>query len=277
MIKRGIDISEHQGNIDEKLIKESDFCMIRTGYGSENKSKQTDKYYIENVAKCLANNVPYGFYHFSYAKNLNMALNEADFFLELVDKVSNTNHRPLYPLAYDVEAEQLNNMSKEELTEAIVQVGDKIEKAGYYFVIYAYRSYFLNKLELSKLERFDKWVADWTNISDEKLQAKIKHGIRQYTVDRNLNLDRDYAYKDYPTIITNMYHKGTQTEENEKIKVGDKVKVLKAVQYDNGKPFKTYYNVYDVLEIYPKGSDRIVIGIGDIVTAAVKAENLEVI
>lgn len=51
---------------------------------------------------------------------------------------------------------------------------------------------------------------------------------------------------------------------------GDKVKVKKAVTYD-GKSFKTYYNVYDVIDV--KG-DRIVIGIGKTVTAAVKAANL---
>ena len=54
------------------------------------------------------------------------------------------------------------------------------------------------------------------------------------------------------------------------ISVGDKVKVLKAVTYE-GKAFKTYYSKYDVIEV--KG-DRVVIGIGKTVTAAVKASNL---
>ena len=54
------------------------------------------------------------------------------------------------------------------------------------------------------------------------------------------------------------------------IKVGDKVKVTNAVTYD-GKKFKTYKDEYDVIEV--KG-DRVVIGIGKTVTAAVKASNL---
>ena len=54
------------------------------------------------------------------------------------------------------------------------------------------------------------------------------------------------------------------------ISVGDKVKVLNAVTYD-GTKFKTYYAKYDVLEV--KG-DRVVIGIGKTVVAAVKASNL---
>ena len=51
---------------------------------------------------------------------------------------------------------------------------------------------------------------------------------------------------------------------------GDKVKVKNAVTYD-GKSFKVYYDTYDVIAV---NGDRIVIGIGKTVTAAVNAKNL---
>ena len=51
---------------------------------------------------------------------------------------------------------------------------------------------------------------------------------------------------------------------------GDKAKVLNAVTYD-GRSFKTYYDVYDVIEV---SGDRVVIGVVSTVTAAVKAANL---
>jgi hypothetical protein len=54
------------------------------------------------------------------------------------------------------------------------------------------------------------------------------------------------------------------------IKPGDKVKVLKAVTY-LGASFKTYYDKYDVFEVK---SDRVVIGIGTTVVAAVHKDNL---
>ena len=56
----------------------------------------------------------------------------------------------------------------------------------------------------------------------------------------------------------------------ETIKVGDKVEVLKNIQY-NGKPFRSYYNVYNVIEV--KG-DRVVIGIDKIVTCAININNI---
>lgn len=55
------------------------------------------------------------------------------------------------------------------------------------------------------------------------------------------------------------------------IQKGDKVKVLKAQTY-NGGTFKTYYDEYDVIQV---NGDRVVIGIGKTVTAAVKASNLQ--
>ena len=57
---------------------------------------------------------------------------------------------------------------------------------------------------------------------------------------------------------------------SDKISVGDKVKVTNNITY-TGKSFKTYYKEYDVIEV--KG-DRVVIGIGKTVTAAVNVKNL---
>ena len=54
------------------------------------------------------------------------------------------------------------------------------------------------------------------------------------------------------------------------VKKGDRVKVLNAVTYD-GKPFRTYYDTYDVIQV---SGARVVIGVGATVTAAVNAANL---
>lgn len=54
------------------------------------------------------------------------------------------------------------------------------------------------------------------------------------------------------------------------LKRGDRVKVLNAVTY-GGKPFRTYYDTYDVIQV---SGARVVIGVGATVTAAVNAANL---
>lgn len=69
------------------------------------------------------------------------------------------------------------------------------------------------------------------------------------------------------------YTSKSGTVQQPTIKVGGKVKVLKAETYTGG-TFKTYYDTYDVLQV---NGDRIVIGIGKTVTAAVKASNLQAV
>ena len=61
------------------------------------------------------------------------------------------------------------------------------------------------------------------------------------------------------------------SQANAEIAVGDKVRVVRAIQY-NGAPFKAWYDRYDVIQI---SGDRGVIGIGKIVTAAVNIRDLE--
>lgn len=57
------------------------------------------------------------------------------------------------------------------------------------------------------------------------------------------------------------------------IKAGDKVKVLNAVTY-TGQKFKTYYDEYDVIQV---NGDRVVIGIGKTVTAAINIKNIQLV
>lgn len=62
------------------------------------------------------------------------------------------------------------------------------------------------------------------------------------------------------------------TTVNKTITKGDKVKVTKAINYDNGKSFTLYYDTYDVIEV--KGN-RAVIGIGNNVTSAIDIKYLK--
>lgn len=55
------------------------------------------------------------------------------------------------------------------------------------------------------------------------------------------------------------------------IEEGDKVEVLKAEQYD-GEPFDVWHKYYDVIE---RSGDRVVIGVGDIITCAINVKNIK--
>lgn len=274
----GIDLSEHNGNNTDEIIANTGFVMIRTGYGSKNRTKQEDKQVYNNVKKCIKYGKPFGYYHYSYATTKKLAEDEADFCLSIVDKVSNQGNRPLYPIAYDIEDKKLDKLTIAQRTALCIAFCDKIEKAGYYAVIYASRKYFRQKLDLKRLERFDKWVADWTKTTDETLQKSVPCGMRQYTVDRSKNIDKNIAFKDYPTIIKKMYDsRGQITNTPKELKVGSVVRVLKPIIYGTKKKFIQYYDCYEVLQIGKIFKNRIVIGRGKTVTAAIDRKNLEVI
>lgn len=274
----GIDLSEHNGNNTDEIIANTGFVMIRTGYGSKNRTKQEDKQVYNNVKKCIKYGKPFGYYHYSYATTKKLAEDEADFCLSIVDKVSNQGNRPLYPIAYDIEDKKLDKLTIAQRTDLCIAFCDKIEKAGYYAVIYASRNYFRQKLDLKRLERFDKWVADWTKTTDETLQKSVPCGMRQYTVDRSKNIDKNIAFKDYPTIIKKMYDSRVQkTNTPKELKVGSVVRVLKPIIYGTKKKFIQYYDCYEVLQIGKTFKNRIVIGRGKTVTAAIDRKNLEVI
>ena len=108
--------------------------------------------------------------------------------------------------------------------------------------------------------------------SDEPLTPSIKSG----TITRVL------ADKPHPYLINDgtgwvdddciVSTDTSSTESDDKsISKGDKVKVLKNEQYSGG-TFATYYDEYDVIQVE---GDRIVIGKGSTITAAVALKNLE--
>ena len=96
--------------------------------------------------------------------------------------------------------------------------------------------------------------------------GKIEAGAHPYNTAESL------GWVDEASVSTYVEPKPAPvTPSLPQLKVGDKVKVLKAVTY-TGKKFVRWYSKYDVIEVR---GDRIVIGIGRTVTAAVKRENLQ--
>ena len=71
---RGIDVSAHQGNINWDAVKASgiEFAIIRISYGQNS----VDSKAIRNIEECIRVGMPFGVYVYSYALNVNNAMNE---------------------------------------------------------------------------------------------------------------------------------------------------------------------------------------------------------
>lgn len=83
-----------------------------------------------------------------------------------------------------------------------------------------------------------------------------------------MNIINSYNLTQYDT--WDGENQGPANKETHGYKVGDKVRVIDNITY-NGVRFATYYDEYDVIQV---NGDRVVIGIGNTVTAAVNAVNI---
>lgn len=188
---KGIDISEFNGDVDIAGLRgKVDFIIIRCGYGS-NYTSQDDAQYYNNVRKCEAAGIPYGVYLYSYARNTDMARSEAQHTLRLLQ-----GKKPLYGVWYDVEDVSLP--AGEQLVDDCIAYCTEMEKAGCYCGIYSSLSWWDSRLDSPRLDRFDKWVAQWNDTLDYQ-----GAGMWQYAdngVINNRRFDLDMAFKDYPAI-----------------------------------------------------------------------------
>lgn len=226
----GIDISEFNGPVDIAALKgKADFVIIRCGFGSDYES-QDDTQYRANVRKCQEAGVPFGVYLYSYARNTQMALSEAQHTLRLVRGL-----RPLYGVWYDVEDSTLP--AGEALIDNCLAYCRAVRQAGYYCGIYSSASWMINRLDSPRLREIDRWVAQWAPALEYE-----GAGMWQYT-DRGVingkTFDMDRAFKDYPAIID----KGDWTDMTV-----DEVKKLareeaRAVYDENEKRYRTLEDV----------------------------------
>lgn len=202
MIK-GIDISEHNGDIDMEKIRNDDieFVILRLGYGK--KQSQIDKKFKNNYEKAIKNNIPVGIYLYSYATNIEDAEKEAKLVLDNINGL-----KIEYPVFIDMEDADnyklKRNVSNETCIDICRKFCETIENAGYYTGIYANLDWLNNKINSSKLDRFDKWVAQW----NDKCTYKNKYGMWQYSNKGKINgikgnVDMNYAIYDYQNIIKN--------------------------------------------------------------------------
>lgn len=167
----GIDVSYYQGKIDWKKVKRAgiDFAIIRLGYrGYQNGSLVLDKTYKYNMEHAKQAGVKVGVYFFTQALTKKEAIEEAQFCIKNVKKYDLD-----YPIVIDTEAinsksarSHITELNANQLTEVCRSFCNTVNKAGYESSIYASKSWFLYKLNLERLEGYNKWLAHYTKATD---------------------------------------------------------------------------------------------------------------
>ena len=202
---KGIDVSAHQGNINWDAVKASgiEFAIIRISYGQS----AVDSKAIRNIEECIRVGMPFGVYVYSYALNVNNAINEANLVIKTLAPYKN---KVKFPVIIDMEdADGYKTRHGMPSNDTLVSICEKeclmFEDAGYYAAIYASKSWFDTKLNSSRLNRFDKWMAWWYSQASSKFDHNT-YGLWQYTSSGKVNgisgnVDMNESFKDYPSII----------------------------------------------------------------------------
>lgn len=197
---KGIDVSHWQNNIDWKKVKASgiEFAIIKAG-GSDSGFYKDSKFEA-NYAGAKAAGIAVGAYYFVGAGCVSTADGEADAkrFIDILK--GKQFEMPVY-----IDIEITPTSKRAGATDAVIGFCKVMEAAGYYTGIYASDlSGFKDRLDLSKLSSYDKWVARYGSEPKYVLNYGMWQSSSTGKVDGiSGNVDMDTAYKNYPVIIKN--------------------------------------------------------------------------
>ena len=213
VITNGIDVSEHNGDINWAAVKAAgtDYAFIRvgyTGYG-ESGTKVYDKNYKQNIEGALAAGIKVGVYWYSQAINRTEAAAEAE---KIISAIGNYNIT--MPVVFDYEFggtgnsgrlyARRNSLGKATMTAIANKFCERVEQAGYTACVYASENFFKDYLIPATLAaKYEIWLANYaskTNYSGEynywQYSSKGKvNGISGY-VDANFRYTPVYEAND---------------------------------------------------------------------------------
>lgn len=199
----GVDISAFNGNVNFDVIKSSGYNFVMLRAGGSDDGFYTDIWFKENYNKAKRAGLHVGAYYIVGKRCITAADGEADAkrFINIVNGMKFD-----YPLAMDCELTSYND--KDGATDAAIAFCKELEKAGYYAMIYGSDDdTFKYRLDYSRLNEFDLWVAKWSGFPS--FVPKERVGIWQSSsngtiANHTCKFDMDISYRNYPEIIADM-------------------------------------------------------------------------
>ena len=160
-MKRGIDVSTYQGNINWMDVRSTgiDFAMIKATQGrSETAAYRdfTDSKFTANITGAHSVGIRCGVYHFLTAQTVQEAMKEAEYFLSVIEPF-----RKIISLyaAVDVESSKYLPNDKTLLTQIVFAFCSRVEAAGYDPMIYTNLDWMKNRL--NDISAYPLWLALW--------------------------------------------------------------------------------------------------------------------
>lgn len=161
----GIDVSEHNGNLDWAAIKKAgiSFAVIRDGYGTSH----VDNQFHANMAGAIAQGLLIGVYHFSYALDAAGAKKEAAFCIKLLEPYKDKIVLPVY---FDFEYDTVDyaakcgvTLGKSAFNAHTVAFCEAVKSAGYAPGVYYNKDYYNRMVDLNSVGGYSQWYAQYAS------------------------------------------------------------------------------------------------------------------
>ena len=167
--KLGIDVSEHQHEIDWKKVASDgiQFAYIRAAYrGYTQGGLFEDPYFKYNIKGALENGLDVGVYVFSQAVSVEEAIEEANFVLELIEDYNVT-----LPVVFDWERMDFADSRTVKhdaavLNDCAVAFCETVKQAGYEPAVYFNKHFGYYEFDLQRLCGYKLWLAQPDNAPD---------------------------------------------------------------------------------------------------------------
>lgn len=196
-MKKGIDISYHQGDIDFNAVKKSgiEFVILREGYRNSTDTKFFE--YVEKATKAGLEIL--GVYHFSYALNAQEAQDEAKLCVENIRKAGlDDDILVFFDFEYDTvkkAKEKGVTLTKGDCNRHTEIFCNTVRELGYMTGVYTNLDYYKNWYDKEVLNEYHVWLADYTGGPDYKCL------LQQYSSTGSIpgikgNVDLNYYYNE---------------------------------------------------------------------------------
>lgn len=197
-MKKGIDISYFQGNIDFNKVKADgiEFIIPRCGYGKSNK----DSKFSEYVAGALAAGIEVpGIYHFSYALNEENAREEARQAVKFAQEAGLPKETIIF---FDLEYDSVDyakryavNLDKARCIAHTNAFCQEVQNHGYRTGIYANQDYLNRMYDDPTIKKYIFWYANWNGGKTPSVKCAFHQWSEKGRVNGiNGNVDMDYYY-----------------------------------------------------------------------------------
>lgn len=197
-MKKGIDISYFQGNIDFKKVKADgiEFIIPRCGYGKSNKDSKFSEYVSGALAAGIE--VP-AIYHFSYALNEENAREEARQAVKFAQEAGLPKETIIF---FDLEYDSVDyakkyavNIDKARCIAHTNAFCQEVQNHGYRTGIYANQDYLNRMYDDTTIKKYIFWYANWNGGKTPSVKCAFHQWSEKGRVNGiKGNVDMDYYY-----------------------------------------------------------------------------------